>query len=291
MAGPTLTQPSPVALRVFREEAAEAARLGGAELRRLFGSGLESRFKTGDRDIVTEADLAAERCILAFLEERHPDHAWQSEEAGERAATSPYRWVVDPLDGTANFAHGYPHFSVSVALLYHGRSIAGAVYDPLRDECFNAAASAGAALNGRPLAVSAITSLDRALVSTGFPYDPARRSATADLTARAIERVQMLRRSGSAALDLSYVAAGRAEAHWEFGPSLHDVAAGLLLVAEAGGAAAEINLPEWPAGYLACNGDEMRAAVLALVREFLGPAELCEAAVLREPGAVEGTHG
>ncbi len=235
MAGPTLTQPSPVALRVFREEAAEAARLGGAELRRLFGSGLESRFKTGERDIVTEADLASERRILAFLEERHPDHAWQSEEAGERAASSPFRWVIDPLDGTANFAHGYPHFSVSVALLHQGRSIAGAVYDPLRDECFDAAAGSGATLNGRPLAVSAITGLDRALVSTGFPYDPARRSATADLTARAIERVQMLRRSGSAALDLAYVAAGRLDGFWERPLAPWDIGAGSLLVEEAGG--------------------------------------------------------
>src|SRR5215208_729230 len=183
---PDLIAPSPTSdqLRAFREEAAQAARLGGAELRLLFGTAVAQRLKSSGRDFVTEADLTAEKVILSFIEERHPDHAWLSEEAGQRAAAkSSYRWVVDPLDGTANFAHGYPHFGVSVALLFEDRSIAGAVYDPLRDECFDGALGQGASLNGTPLAVSAIGTLDRALVSTGFPYEPPRRrSAVADLT-------------------------------------------------------------------------------------------------------------
>jgi myo-inositol-1(or 4)-monophosphatase len=269
-------------VRVLREEAAEAARLGGAELRRLFGTGVAHRFKSSGRDFVTEADLASERRILAFVENRHPDHAWHSEEAGRREATgSPYRWVIDPLDGTSNFAHGYPHFGVSIAVLDRGRLVAGAVYDPLRDECFDAARGLGAALNGTPIAVSAIRSLDRALVSTGFPYEPPeRRRAVADLTARAIERVQMLRRSGSAALDLSYVAAGRAEAHWEWALNLHDVAAGLLLVREAGGAAVELASPGWPTGHLAAANAAIEAAVLDLINEHFGAVTAGEATVL-----------
>ena len=282
MPDPTVPEPSPAVLRALREEAAEAARLGGAELRRLFGTGVSHRFKSSGRDFVTEADLASERQILAFIEDRHPDHAWQSEEAGQRAATdSPYRWVIDPLDGTSNFAHGYPHFGVSVALLFHGRSVAGAVYDPLRDECFDASAGQGAALNGAPVAVSAIRSLDRALVSTGFPYEPPeRRRAVADLTARAIERVQMLRRSGSAALDLCYVASGRAEAHWEWGLSLHDVAAGLLLVREAGGAVAELAYPDWPVGHLAAANNSIQESVLTLIHDHFGAVTAGETSVL-----------
>lgn len=274
--------PLPDLLRTFREEAAEAARRGGAELRRLFGQGIGHRLKTSGRDLVTAADLASERAILTFVEERHPDHAWQSEEAGQRAIEgSPYRWVIDPLDGTSNFAHGYPHFAVSVALLFRDHSIAGAVYDPQRDECFDAAEGLGAALDGRPLHVSDIATLDRALVSTGFPYEPpAHRTAIADLTARAIERVQMMRRSGSAALDLAYVAAGRAEAHWEFYLSLHDIAAGLLLVREAGGDVVEMRYPEWPAGWIATNGTPIRDAVLGLIHEHFGPVITGPAAVL-----------
>lgn len=243
----------------------------------MFGRTIESRFKSSGRDFVTAADLASEKRILAFIEDRHSEHGWQSEEAGTREAPSPYRWVIDPLDGTSNYAHGYPHFSVSVALLYHGRSVAGAIYDPQRDECFDAAEGQGAALNGSPIHVSPITTLDHALVSTGFPYEPPeRRSVIADLTARAIERVQMLRRSGSAALDLSYVASGRAEAHWEFYLSLHDVAAGLLLVREAGGDAAEMLYPEWPTGHLAANGAAIADAVLGLIAEHFGTVSVRE---------------
>lgn len=264
---------TPAMLQIFREEAAAAARLGGATLRRMFGGGLEAQQKTSARDLVTEADLASERAILTFIEHRHPEHGWLSEEAGHKNGRTPLRWLIDPLDGTSNFAHGYPHFSVSVALLYGDRTIAGAVYDPLRDECFDTALGSGATLNGVPLRVSSIDGLDRALVSTGFPYTPERRSAAADLTARVIERVQMLRRSGSAALDCAYVAAGRVECHWEFSLSLHDVAAGLLLVREAGGVAEEMTLPGWPLGYIVSNGRPIHDAILAVIHDFLGPVE------------------
>jgi myo-inositol-1(or 4)-monophosphatase len=286
MAGQTFS-PHSSDVRVFREQAAEAARLGGAELRRLFESGLAARRKTSARDLITEADLASERHVLAFIERLYPDHGWQSEEAGRKNGTSPLRWVIDPLDGTSNFAHGYPHFSVSVALMHGPRTVAGAVYDPLRDECFAAALGDGADLNGRSLRVSTIEMLGEAMVSTGFPYEPPEcRRAAADLTARAIERVQMLRRSGSAALDLAYVAAGREEAHWEFGLNLHDVAAGLLLVREAGGLPMEMWLDRdgWPAGHIAANCAPVLAAILDLIGTFLGPVRYGPAGPVAEDG-------
>lgn len=262
------------AYRQIRDDAVIAARRAGKVLRTMFRSRPEGRVKTSARDLVTDADLAAERAVLEYIESRYPDHRWQSEEAGARAGDSPWLWVVDPLDGTSNFAHGFPHFCVSVAVLREGRSVVGVVYDPIRDELFTATVGGGARLNGTRVGVSAITALERAMVTTGFPYEPPeQRRAAADLTARAIERVQMMRRSGSAALDLAYVAAGRLEAHWEFGLNLHDVAAGLLLVAEAGGQADELHLPGWRMGYLASNGAAIHDTVLALHREYLGPVE------------------
>jgi myo-inositol-1(or 4)-monophosphatase len=157
----------------------------------------------------------------------------------------------------------------------------------MRDECFDAALGLGAALNGAPLHVSPIDTLERALVSTGFPYEPpARRSAMANVTARTIERVQMLRRSGSAALDCAYVAAGRAEAHFEFYLSLHDIAAGLLLVTEAGGQADEMVHADWPTGYIAANGAAIQTATVELVQQFLGPVSVQTAEPVR--GEVAG---
>lgn len=276
---------SPTDLRIYREEAAEVARLGGAELRRLYGQGIPARDKTSGRDLVTEADLASERAILAFIEARHPEHGWQSEEAGERPGGGTLRWVIDPLDGTGNFAHGYPQFSVSVALLDGDRSIAGAVYDPLRDECFDAALGLGATLNGRALRTSACTELANALVSTGFPYDPERRRRYGAVVLGALAEARFLRRAGSAALDCAYVAAGRAEAHFEFGLSLHDIAAGLLLVSEVGGVTEEMTFADWPLGYLAADGPAVAGALHALVNAHLGPTGFRPAAVVGGGGA------
>lgn len=251
----------------------------------MFRARLEARVKTSLRDLVTEADLAAERAVLDYLRERYPDHGLRSEEAGIDDRGSDYLWVVDPLDGTSNFAHGFPHFCVSVALLRRGRSVVGAIFDPMRGELFTATVGGGARLNGRRIGVSSVQTLDRAMITTGFPYEPPeQRAAVADLSARVIERVQMFRRSGSAALDLAYVAAGRLEAHWEFGLSLHDVAAGLLLVAEAGGRAAEMHLPGYRGGYLASNSPAIHDAVLDLHRQYLGPVEVRQTVLLSDAG-------
>lgn len=265
----------------YLADAVQAARRAGAVLRSMFRTRPEGRVKTSLRDLVTEADLAAERLVLDLVRERYPAHAWRSEEAGLSAHTSPFQWVVDPLDGTSNFAHGFPHFCVSIALLHEGRSRVGVVHDPMRGETFTAVAGAGARLNNRRLHVSAIDSFDRAMVTSGFPYEPpAHRSAVAGFSARVIERVQMFRRSGSAALDLAYVAAGRLEAHWEFGLSLHDVAAGLLLVQEAGGRCVEVHKPEYKLGYLASNGTAVHETVEALHGQFLAPVTFAPVAIL-----------
>lgn len=286
MTAPTPARLAPPDLHMLLRDAVEAARGAGKLLRRMFGARPEGRVKTSLRDVVTEADLAAERFVLALLEERHPTHDWLSEESGQRIAggdPSPYLWVVDPLDGTSNFAHGFPHFCVSIALLRDGRSLLGVIYDPMRDELFTASIGHGARRNGRRIRVSTIDTLDRAMVTTGFPYEPpAHRTAAADLTARTIERVQMLRRSGSAALDLAYVAAGRIEAHWEFNLNLHDIAAGALLVAEAGGRMSELHLPGWRTGYLAANGPAIHDAAVALHHQFLGPVAIRPLALLGE---------
>ncbi len=267
--------------RALLRDAVAAARRAGIVLRAMFRQRPEARVKSGPRDLVTAADLAAERAILDYLRERYPHHGRVSEEAGAVADDAPLVWVIDPLDGTSNFAHGFPHFCVSIALLERGRSRLGVVYDPIRRELFTAVRGGGARLGRRRLTVSTVDVLDQAMVTTGFPYEPPeQRRAAADLTARVIERVQMLRRSGSAALDLAYVAAGRLEAHFEFGLSLHDVAAGLLLVHEAGGRAEELFLPGWRTGYVASNGTTLHDEVLDLHRRYLGPVEVRPSALV-----------
>jgi len=186
-------------------------------------------------DLVTEVDLASEAAIRAVLAEQTPGIPVLAEENGgaEEAVT---RWVVDPLDGTTNFVHGFPSFGVSVGLQVDGRLEACCVVDPLRDEVYEAARGHGARLDGRPLEVSSVDRLSDALLLTGFPYDRRERADEYLRFVRAfLERAQGLRRAGAAALDLCHVAAGRADGFWEFGLAPWDVAAGVLLVEEAGG--------------------------------------------------------
>ncbi|MBN1483322.1 MAG: inositol monophosphatase [Chloroflexia bacterium] len=197
-------------------------------------------------ELVTEVDRASERLIVDALRERFPDHAIEAEEGSGQDAPSPYRWFVDPLDGTNNYAHGYPSFCLSLALWRAGQPLMGVVLDPLRDECFWARRGRGAALNGRPLCVSRRSLLGESLVSTGFPYDKASRPDNNLFEiGQAALRVQGLRRSGSAALDLCYVAAGRQEGHWERGLKPWDVAAGGLIVLEAGGRVTGVGARPW----------------------------------------------
>ena len=189
----------------------------------------------GAADLVTEVDLAAEKEIIAILAGVFPDHRIAGEESGEGRGESDYLWWIDPIDGTTNFVHGYPFYSVSIGLEYRGDIIVGIVYDPTRNELFQAVKGKGASLNGTPIAVSKVRTLNDSLLATGFPYDRSKRQEALSIAARILKLVQGVRRDGSAALDLAYVAAGRLDGFWEFGLKPWDTAAGRLLVEEAGG--------------------------------------------------------
>jgi len=191
----------------------------------------------GAVDLVTDTDRRCERTIVEIITKEFPDHSILAEEETRlEHDDSSYRWIIDPLDGTTNFAHGYPHFCVSIGLEWNGEVILGLVYDPLRRECFQAIKGQGATLNGEPIHCSAVTEIDNALLATGFPYD---RRDHADYYLsffRAfLTRCQGIRRNGSAALDLCYVACGRIDGYWELKLKPWDVAAASLIVTEAGG--------------------------------------------------------
>jgi len=211
------------------------AREAGALLRERFGTRLDVRHK-GRINLVTEVDLLAEQCIRRQIQAHFPDHSILAEEEGLTETASAFRWIVDPLDGTTNYAHGYPFFSVAIAVEQHGEIIVGVVYDPLRNELFSAAKGQGAYCNGQPLHVSDVTSLEQALLVTGFPYNvKSSLQKNLDHFSAFLDVAQAIRRDGSAALDLAYVAAGRFDGFWELNLAPWDMAAGSLLVTEAGG--------------------------------------------------------
>lgn len=217
--------------------AVQTAREAGRILAERFGRITEVSHK-GEIDLVTEADLASERFIIERIRNYYPRHAILAEESGPSDAgerRSDYVWIVDPLDGTTNYAHGYPVFAVSIALEHQGEILLGVVYDPMRDELFAAERGAGATLNGRRIRVSDVEDLNKAMLCTGFPYDVRERGEFARHFRNFIMTAQAVRRDGSAALDLAYVASGRFDGFWEEGLNPWDVAAGALLVEEAGG--------------------------------------------------------
>jgi myo-inositol-1(or 4)-monophosphatase len=200
-------------------------------------------------DVVTDIDQASEALIVEAIRERFPNHVIIAEEGGSGAASGAYTWYIDPLDGTLNYLHGFPFCAVSIAVAHHGRLLAGVVYDPLRNELFSAEHGRGAYLNGRLLRPSATAELRRSLLTTGFPYDRFSRSDN-NLRefAHLLLRVQDIRRPGSAALDLCYVAAGRSDAHWELGLSPWDTAAAALVLQEAGGTITDWDGQPWRLG-------------------------------------------
>jgi myo-inositol-1(or 4)-monophosphatase len=227
----------------FVSGAAEIAREGGARLREFFAAGVETEYK-GDVDVVTVADRAVEKLIRTRLGEAFPEHGIYGEEGTRERLGSEYRWYVDPLDGTTNFAHGFPQFCVSMGLEHRpagtkadedGTLVAGVVYDPTRDELFTAERGRGARLNGKPMHVSPVPVLAEALIATGFPSRKRHASPNIHFYHEFTLRSHGVRRAGSAALDLAYVAAGRLDAFWEFNLNPWDTAAGILLVTEAGG--------------------------------------------------------
>ncbi len=215
--------------------ATEAVLEAGAIQKARYGQEIEI-FKKGVIDLVTEVDHAAEAAILRRLRAAFPEHDIVTEESQLEQTGSRYVWFVDPLDGTTNFAHGYPFFCSSVALTVDGVAVAGAVYDPLKDELFTAARGSGAHLNGRRLRVSAATELLQSLLITGFPYDLRDDlEAKLRLFTRFMGHVRAIRRDGAAALDLCYVAAGRADGFWEERLQPWDMMAGVVMIEEAGG--------------------------------------------------------
>ncbi len=227
-------EPAPSALR---EAAVAMAREAGAILREGYGTAHRPELK-GRIDLVTHYDRRSEDLILRRIAERFPGASVLAEESGAHrgAADGGLRWIVDPLDGTTNFAHNYPFFAVSIAAERDGEVVAGAVYDPVADEMFAAAAGEGATLNGGPIRVSGIERLDAALLVTGFPYDVREHPERALPAFQAfLSRAQGIRRDGSATLNLCYTAMGRFDGFWEPSLSPWDMAAGVLLVREAGG--------------------------------------------------------
>jgi len=219
--------------------AIKAARRAGAIINRaaLDGAPLEVRSKNVN-DFVTQVDKAAEAAAIEVIRKAYPDHAILAEESGAGAGTahSDYRWIIDPLDGTTNFIHGFPQYCVSIGIEHRGALAHAVVYDPGKNELFSASKGRGAFLNDRRLRVTRCAQLRDALVGTGFPFKELTRL---DLYTRQLRTIMSscigVRRAGSAALDLAYVAAGRLDAFWELGLSPWDMAAGALLIKEAGG--------------------------------------------------------
>jgi myo-inositol-1(or 4)-monophosphatase len=218
----------------YLETAVEIARESGALLAKMFDRHIPFELK-GDFDLVTEADRASERLIIERLKTHFPSHGIVAEEGGGHETTSGFRWYVDPLDGTTNFAHGFPCFNTTLALEQAGELIAGVVYDPIRDEMFTAERGSGAYLNHRRIKVSGARRLEESLVATGFPSRKRHLNINIYFYHQLAMATHGVRRCGSAAIDLAYVACGRLDAFWEFGLNPWDMAAGRLLVEEAGG--------------------------------------------------------
>jgi myo-inositol-1(or 4)-monophosphatase len=240
------------------EAALSAAKEAGEVLRKGFGWQHSVRYK-GEVDLVTEVDEQAEQVIREILLGAFPTYGMLAEEGGTLVGEEDARWIVDPLDGTTNYAHGLPFFCVSVALERSGRVVLGVVHDPMHEETFVAERGGGATLNGEPIKVSDTEELIRALIATGFPYDRAEMPEALELFGRFAATTQGMRRLGSAALDLCYVASGRLDGYYERGIWAWDIAAGNLILEEAGG-----KVTNYRGGILDLEGREIVASNGAL---------------------------
>lgn len=239
----------------FLGTAEEAARTGGNILMSHFGRPLDIEFK-GDANLVTVADRLSEDAIVSIITGSYPGHQIMAEEGTTNNNISEYRWIIDPLDGTTNFAHSFPLFAVSIGLELEGKMVMGVVYDPVRGECFTAMDGCGAYLNGRAIHVSDVETLDRSLLATGFPYD--RRINPDEYLfhfREFLKTAQEIRRPGAATIDMCYVASGRFDGFWE--PKLQpwDIAAAAVIVKEAGG-----RLSDYKGGEFSIYGKETVAS-------------------------------
>ena len=224
----------------YLQSAEEAARRAGNVLR-AWSTKFTVREKSRS-NLVTEADFAAQQAIHDFLKGRYPNHGFHGEEGlNEVRPDSPYRWIIDPLDGTTNYVHGFPYFAVSIGLEHEGQLVAGAIYDPTRDEMFLAARGAGATLNRRPLHKSDISELRQSLVVASLPVAIHADEVAVQRFLKMLPHAQSVQRTGSAALNLAYVAAGRLEGFWSTSLKPWDMAAGVVIVEEAGGRVTQLN--------------------------------------------------
>lgn len=256
-----------------RQALSEALNKAGDILKARFGR-VRLRYK-GRANIVTRADLESQRAILGVIRRLCPADDFYAEEKGARRTGAEFLWLIDPLDGTTNYAHGYPAACVSIGLVARGAPVLAGVHDPFRGERFTAERGRGAFLNGRRLRASRPARLEDSLLITGFPYDRAERSRFyVELYRRFMTRCHDVRRSGTAALDMAWIAAGRAEGFWELALSPWDVAAGALLVTEAGGTVTDFSGRPWKDPMLfgretlATNG-RVHAAMLQVIRKHL----------------------
>lgn len=252
--------------------AVRAARSAGRILMRYYEHTESLKVDQKSRnDFVSEVDRQAEQVIIHELRSKFPNHAILAEETGSHRGDD-YQWVIDPLDGTTNYLHGVPQFSISIALKYKGKLEHGLVYDPLREEMYSASRGDGAQLNDRRLRVTQRTSLEGALLGTGFPFRDQRfLKAYLGMLEALMKDTAGIRRPGSAALDLAYVAAGRTDGFWELGLSQWDIAAGALLVREAGGVVSDIGGGDrfLDCGNVVAAGIKVHGAILNAVRPFL----------------------
>jgi myo-inositol-1(or 4)-monophosphatase len=225
----------------YREFLASIAREAGALLAQRFHGTHTVDYK-GEIDLVTEADRMSEELLISRISREYPHHDILAEESAETNTGSDYRWIIDPLDGTTNYAHGFPVFCVSIALEFRGEVVVGAVYDPMRDELFLAEKGGGAFLNDSVISISPTEDIARGLLATGFPYDIREKpDNNINYFNEMALKAQAIRRAGSAAIDLAYVAAGRFDGFWELKLRPWDTAAGWLLVEEAGGRVSELS--------------------------------------------------
>jgi myo-inositol-1(or 4)-monophosphatase len=244
-------------MKELKDFAINLAREAGKLLTGKFNSKHEIHYK-GEIDLVTEADKMSEDLIIAAINSSFPDHGILSEESPAQNSQAKLRWIIDPLDGTTNYAHGYPVFCVSIALENEGVIVLGVIYDPLRQDMFVAERGKGAYLNGKKLKVSATAKLSRSLLATGFPYDirVSKDNNINHFNLMAVE-AQAIRRAGAAALDIAYLAAGRFDGFWELKLMPWDMAAGCLMVKESGGIISNMSGSSWDIyspNVLASNG-------------------------------------
>ncbi|HAX43796.1 MAG: inositol monophosphatase [Bryobacteraceae bacterium] len=248
----------------YLETATDIAREAGSLLAHFYERRIGFELK-GDFDLVTEADRQSEALVVERLKSHFPSHAVLGEEGGLREAGTEYRWYVDPLDGTTNFAHGFPMFNVTLGLERKGEMICGVVFDPVRQEMFAAERGGGAFLNGRRIQVSKAGRIEEALLATGFPSRKRHENINVHFFHQAAMQTHGVRRAGAAALDLAYVSCGRLDGFWEFGLNPWDMAAGLLLVEEAGGRVSDMT-----GGAASLTGEHVAASNGAIHEGLLG---------------------